>query len=166
MAGLLALQAADLVKILGLAYGCHLKKLGKNAPLTVEMHDLTQKYWNVLVDSSRCTKGMGVTSLGSIHNKTGAVCVPVASLPPTLNVESAISASHWPGVETLNFEPRFKTPWIQAIGANPMLLNEPSLSSRDNPFSVVEEVFEKYSWIPNEYVKIGSERFMEKYCWS
>ncbi len=65
MPGLMILQAADLVKILGLAYGQHLKKSGKNAPLTIEMHDLTQKYWNILVDSSRCMKGMGITSLGS-----------------------------------------------------------------------------------------------------
>ena len=166
MQGLMTLQAADLVKILGLAYGQHLKKSGKNAPLTIEMHDLTQKYWNILVDSSRCMKGMGITSLGSIHNKTLCVCMPVSSLPSSLSLESTLSASHWPGVEAVNFDPRYKSAWIQAVGGNPMLLNEPSLSSRDNPFSLVEETFEKYSWIPSEYAKMGSERFMEKYCWA
>ncbi len=83
-----------------------------------------------------------------------------------LPLSREFSLSHWAGVETVDFEPRYKSPWIQAVGSNPMLLNEPSLSSRDNPFSLVEETFEKYGWIPGEYVKMGSERFMQKYCWA
>ena len=39
--------------------------------MTVEMHDLSQRYWNILADSSRATKEMGVVSIGSIHHKTG-----------------------------------------------------------------------------------------------
>ena len=51
------------------------------------------------------------------------------------------------------------------MGRYPLLLVEPTMSSRDNPFSLVEEAFEENSWIPKEYVGMGSERFMEKYCW-
>ncbi len=164
--GLISAQASDLVKILALAYADYRKKLGKSAPLTVEMHDLSQRYWNILADSSRAVKDMGVVGVGSIHHKTGAVCMPVASLPPTFSIESAVSASHWPDIERVEYQPRFKSPWIQTVGSNPVLLHEPSLSCRDNTFSLVEEAFEKYSWIPNEYVRMGSERFMGKYCWA
>ena len=132
--------------------------------MTVEMHDLSQRYWNILADSSRATKEMGVVSIGSIHHKTGAVCMPVASLPVKFSIAAAIAASYWPDVETVAYQSRFKSPWIQTIGSYPILLHEPSLSSRDKAFSLVEETFEIYSWIPNEYVRMGSERFMDRYC--
>ena len=71
--------------------------------MTVEMHDLGQRYWNILADSSLAMKEMGVVSNGSIHHKTGAVCMPVASLPEKFSVGSAIAASYWPDVEAVEY---------------------------------------------------------------
>src|SRR2546428_53960 len=107
-----------------------------------------------------------VVGLASTHHRTVAVCMPVASVPPRFNLESAVSASYCPDMEPVEFQPRYKSPWIQLIGSRPSLLFEPSISSRDNPFSLVEETFEKHGWIPSQYVRLTSERFMERYCWS
>ncbi len=164
-------QASDLMKILALAYGCYRKsRLGKSAPLTVEMHDLTQRYWNILADSSRAVRDMGMVAAGSIHHKTGAVCLPVVSLPEKLALDSALRVSYCPDVEPKEFQPEYKSPWIQTVGRCPLLLHEPTLSSRDNPFSLVEEVFDRFSWIPRAYVEMSSERLserlMKKYCWA
>ncbi len=66
---MISAQATDFVKTLSLAYGCYRKnRLGKSAPLTVEIHDLTQRYWNILADSSRAAMDTGVVGLGSIHH--------------------------------------------------------------------------------------------------
>src|SRR5437879_6494231 len=59
-----------------------------------------------------------------------------------------------------------RSPWTQLIRTRPSLLLEPSLSSRDNSFSLVEETFEKFGWIPSQYARLTSERFMERYCWA
>jgi len=127
---------------------------------------LSQRYWNILADSSRAVRDMGVVRVGSIHHKTGAVSMPVEKLPETLSLESVLRVSYCPEVEPDKFQPIFKSPWIQMVGKHPLMLLEPTLSSLDNPFSLVEESFQKYSWIPREYVGMGSERFMEKYCWA
>ena len=167
VAGLISAQATDFVKTLAIAYATHRKqRLGLSAPVTVEVHDLSQRWWNILIDSSRVAVDTGVVGLGSIHHRTGAVCMPVASVPPLFNLESAISASYCPDMEPVEFQRRYKSPWIQLIGSRPSLLFEPSLSSRANPFSLVEEMFEKHGWIPSQYVRLTSERFMERYCWS
>ncbi len=92
--------------------------------------------------------------------------MPVASLPETLSLDSSIAASYYPEVEPQEFRREYKSPWIQTIGSHAILLHEPTLSGRDNPFSLVEETFEKYGWIPSQYVKMTSERFMEKNCWA
>jgi len=166
-AGLISAQATDFVKTLAIAYGTHRKqRLGLSAPVTVEIHHLSQRWWNILIDSSRAAVDTGVVGVGSIHHRTGAVCMPVASVPPLFNLESAISASYCPDMEPVEFQPRYKSPWIQLIGTRPSLLFEPSLSSSDNSFSLVEETFDKHGWIPSQYVRLTSERFMERYCWS
>lgn len=166
--GLISAQAADFVKTISLAYGCYRKnKLRKNAPLTIEMHDLGQRYWNILADSSRAVKGMGVVGVGSIHHKTGAVCMPVTRVPEVFTLDSVLSVAHDSScVEREEFQTKYRSPWIQVVGAHPSLLEEPHLSSKDNPFSLVEEIFEKYSWIPKKYVEMGSEGFMKRYCWA
>ncbi len=167
IAGLISAQATDFVKTLAIAFATHRKqRMGLSAPVTVEIHDLCQRWWNILIDSSRAAVDTGVVGLGSIHHRTGAICMPVARMPPVFNLESAVSASYYPETEPVDFQSRYKSPWIQLIGSQPSLLLEPSLSSRDNPFSLVEETFEKYGWIPSQYVRLSSERFMEKYCWS
>ncbi len=166
-AGVISAQATDLVKTLAIAYATHRKhRLGLSTPITVEVHDLSQRYWNILVDSSRAAVDTGVVGLGSIHHKTGAVCTPVTAVPSSFSLEAALAASHYPDVEPADFEPRFKSPWIQTIGSHPEVLHEPEVSSRENPFSLVEEAFEKYGWIPSQYVRLTSERFMERYAWA
>ena len=167
-AGLVGAQASDLVTILALAYGQYRKEhLGLSAPFTVEMHDLGQRYWNILVDSSRAVREMGVVSVGSIHHKTGGVCMPVASVPEEFGLRSALGVSYLPDLELEEFYPKYKSPWIQTIGKNPILLHESGgLSPKEETFSLIDETFEKYDWIPKEYVQLGSERFMGKYCWT
>ncbi len=82
-----------------------------------------------------------------------------ARLPKTLSVESAIGASHCPyDVKPADFQQCYKSPWIQAVRSNPLLLNEPTVSVNDNPFSLVEETFRDYGWIPSEYVKMVLKR--------
>jgi len=167
VAGLISAQATDFVKTLAIAYATHRKqRLGLSAPVTVEVHDLSQRWWNILIDSSRAAVDTGVVGLGSIHHRTGAICMPVASVPPSFSLEPAISNSHYPDIKPVEFQPRYKSPWIQLIGNQPSLLAEPSFSSRDNPFSLVEETFEKHGWIPSQYVRLTSERFMQRYCWA
>src|SRR5207249_12269767 len=110
-------------------YATHRKqRLGLSAPVTVEVHDLSQRWWNILIDSSRVAVDTGVVGLGSIHHRTGAVCMPVASVPPLFNLESAISASYCPDMEPVEFQRRYKSPWIQLIGSRPSLLFEPTHS--------------------------------------
>ena len=104
-----------------------------------------------------------LASIGHLAVRNGAEG-NISALPSTFTIDFVISASNWPDAETGNFQLRHKSPWIQTVGSNPMLLYEPLLSSRDNPLSLVEEAFEEYRRIPDEYVKMGSERFMEKYC--
>jgi hypothetical protein len=167
IAGLISAQATDFVKTLAIAFATHRKqRLGVSCPVTVEIHDLSQRWWNILIDSSRAAVDTGVVGLGSIHHRTGAIRMPVARMPPVFNLESTVSASHYPDTEPVEYQPRYKSPWIQLIGSRPCLLLEPSLSSHDNSFSLVEETFEKYGWIPSQYVRLSSDRFMEKYCWS
>jgi len=83
-----------------------------------------------------------------------------------MNSDSTLDVSYCPEVESEEFQPKYKSAWIQTVGRHPLVLHEPTLSARDNSFGLVEEFFERHSWIPNEYVKMGSERFMEKYCWA
>lgn len=164
MEGLLSGQATDLVKTLAIAYATHRKhRLGLSAPITVEVHDLSQRYWYILADSSRAGVDTGVVGLGSIHHKTGAVCLPVTTVPSAFGLDHALRASSYPNTTIVDFESRFRSPWIQTVGCNPQLLYEPSTK---NPFSLVEETFENHGWIPSQYVRLSSERFMEKYCWS
>ena len=67
--------------------------------------------------------------------------------------------------EPAEFDAKYKSPWIQTVGVNPLVLVEPPQSTGDNPFGLVEETFEKFGSLPAEYVKMGSQYFMEKYCW-
>lgn len=172
--GLIGAQATDFVKIAGLAYGCYRRNnLGKNSPITVEMHDATQRYWNILVDSSRALRGMGVAGLGSIHHRTGGVCIPVKKLPEGeqegLSIKSALLVSNDPSLlsssKIEDFDPKYKSHWIQVVGKNPHLLYEEETKSNDNSFSLLNDLFLRYSWIPAKYVDMGSEAFMKRYCW-
>jgi hypothetical protein len=166
--GLISAQATDFVKVAGLAYGCYRKNyLGRNSPITVEMHDVTQRYRNILVDSSRALKGMGVAGLGSIHHRTGGICMPVKKLPDTeeLNLKSALDVSYDTSIKLEEFEPKYKSHWIQVVGKNPQLLYEEETKPNENLFSLVNDLFLKYGWIPNKYVEMGSEAFMKRYCW-
>jgi hypothetical protein len=48
------------------------------------------------------------------------------------------------------------------VGSNPRLLHEERKKESFDPF---EEVFEKWSWVPEQYVKLGPDLFMQRYCW-
>src|SRR2546427_122103 len=81
-AGLISAQATDFVKTLAIAYGSHRKqRLGLSAPVTVEIHDLSQRWWNILIDSSRAAVDTGVVGLGSIHHRTGGPVCPSPQCP-------------------------------------------------------------------------------------
>jgi hypothetical protein len=56
------------------------------APITIENHDVSQRYANIFVDYTRAKKDMGVVSVGSIHPTTGGVCLPVKKAPTELSL--------------------------------------------------------------------------------
>lgn len=162
-AGLIGAQTTDFVKMLGLAFGMHRRhRLGKAAPITLELHDVSQRYFHIFVDHTRAKQGMGVVSPGSIHHETGRVCLPVRKVPAELNLQSVVSCSLDPEAKVPQFEARYCSPWIQLVGENPQLLLEPQ---RPDPLSLMEETFEQYSWVPAKYVEMGSEAFLERYAW-
>jgi hypothetical protein len=61
-----------------------------------------------------------------------------------------------------SLDPKARSKWIQLVGSNPHLLYE---ERRRESFDLFEEVFEKWSWVPEQYVKLGPDSFMQGYCW-
>jgi DNA primase len=162
-AGLIGAQASDLVRILGIAFGIYRKtRLGRSAPITIENHDVSQRYYNIFVDYTRAKKDMGVVSVGSIHHETGGVCLPVMHCPPEPTLQEVVKVSFDPEAKISSHDPRVRSNWIQLVGSNPHLLFE---QRKQDSFDSMEEVFEKWGWIPEKYVQLGPDSFMSKYCW-
>lgn len=143
--GLVWNSAQDLIKVSSLAFGYEKKKKGRGFPLTIEKEDPSQRLWNIYVDWSTAIKDKGVRSLGSIHKTTGRICLPIELMP------------------SRKFEILDKFSEIRRVAANPSLLYESPLPK--SSFQAVEEVFKKYSWISEEYINLGPEKFCAKYVW-
>ena len=87
----------------------------------------------------------------------------IVSVPEEIALPSALKVC-CPELEVDEFDPKYRSPWIQTIGKNPVLLDESTSSPSDTQFNLIEGIFDKYNWIPREYVRLGSQKFMEKYC--
>jgi hypothetical protein len=162
-AGLIGAQAADFVRILGVAFGIYRRsRLGKASPITIETHDVSQRYYNIYVDYTRAKKSMGVVSVGSIHHETGGVCLPVKRLPQELILQEVVRASFDAEANLMTYDPKTRSKWIQLVGSNPHLLYE---ERKQESFDLMEELFEEFSWIPEKYVQMGPDSFMSRYCW-
>jgi hypothetical protein len=161
--GLVGAQAADFVRILGIAFGIYRRsRLGRTAPITIETHDVSQRYYNIYVDYTRAKKSMGVVSVGSIHHETGGVCLPVKRLPQELTLQEVVRASFDPEAKFVAYDPKTRSKWIQLVGSNPHLLYE---ERKQESFDLMEELFEEFSWVPEKYVQMGPDSFMSRYCW-
>jgi hypothetical protein len=93
--------------------------------------------------------------------------MPLTKVPTKNNLKEVIKSSMDPGIEIPSEidVKRYKSKEIYLVGHNPHLLVEPHVSPRKNPMSLVEETFEKYSWIIEELTRLGSERFYAGYVW-
>lgn len=136
----------DFIKISCIGFCYEKKRRGSGFPLTLERDDISQRLWNIYVDWSVGIKDRGVRSLGSIHKKTGNICMPLEFMPAS---------------RLQTFEGKFKE--ISLVASRPTLLYENPIPK--SSFSAVEEIFHKYSWMPILYYKLGPEKFYAKYVW-
>lgn len=165
--GVLWYSFADFMRLCPLAFAVERKREGRGSPITLEVSSIKQRFWNIFVDWTRSFPSAGARSLGSIHHKTAGVCMPLIEVPAKNTLKEVIKSSMDPGVEVpskIDVE-RYKSEEIYLVGHNPDLLFEPYVSPRKNPMSLVNEIFEEYSWIVRRYVTLGPEKFYAGYVW-
>ena len=136
--------AADFQKSLVLDFGRRRKKY---TPITIETTDKTERLHNIYVDCTRCFPNTGARSIGSIHHKNRPggpyVCRAWKSLPESEKEVREYST-------------------LEYVLKNPEVLNEPPYFPNENPFSLVEETFERTSDIRELYTK-NPKKFYMKY---
>jgi hypothetical protein len=133
---LVVAAAADFMRSLALDFGIQRKK---PTPITLETYNTAERMHNIYVDYTRCYLNTGVRSLGSIHHtmREGGpyVCIAWDGLLPESEKEVRSKS-------IMNF-----------VFKNSEVLRESSYSSNENPFSLVEETFERTNWIPSAYAR-------------
>jgi hypothetical protein len=138
--GLVVAAANDFMRRLALDFGF---SRSKPTPITLETYNVAERLHNIYIDHTRCYPNTGVRSIGSIHQKLREggpyVCIPWNDdlLPQLPKNEKEIRSR-----STMDY-----------IFRNPEILAEPEYSANENPFSLVEETFERTSWIPSVYMK-------------
>jgi len=138
--GLVIAAANDFMRRLALDFGF---SRSKPTPITLETYNVAERLHNIYIDHTRCYPNTGVRSLGSIHQKLreggSYVCIPWNDdlLPQLPKNEKEIRSR-----STMDY-----------VFRNPEILAEPEYSVNENPFSLVEETFERTSWIPPVYIK-------------
>jgi len=134
--GVIVAAATDFMRNLILDFGIQRKKA---TPITLETYNVAERMHNIYADFTRVYPNIGVRSLGSIHHKrrTGGPFICIAWDRYLPKDEKEVRS-----VSTMDY-----------VFKHPDVLMEPSYSINENPFSLVEETFERTSWIPPVYAR-------------
>jgi len=132
--GIIVAAATDFMRSLILDFGIQRKK---PTPITLETYNVAERMHNIYADFTRVYPNIGVRSLGSIHHKRreGGPFICIA----------------WDGFLPKDEKEVRSRSTMEYVFKNPEILTEPPYSANDNPFSLVEETFERTSRIPPAY---------------
>lgn len=134
--GIAVAAATDFMRSLVLDFGIQRKK---PTPITLETYNVAERMHNIYADFTRVYPNIGVRSLGSIHHKRRAggpfICIA------------------WDGFLPKDEKEVWSRSTMDYVFKHPDALMEPSYSPNENSFSLVEETFERTSWIPPVYTR-------------
>jgi hypothetical protein len=165
--GLISRALADFGKLLALAAAYERKMIeGQEYKISIEKENRAHRYYCILADIHSFAN-KGVRAIGSLHYKTGKVCIPLKNVPARTNLKKIIESSFMPEIDLLEeFPERYKSKWIYTILKTPQLLIEPDVYDE----MIIEKInrfFEKYGFLAEKYPSLPEERnrFYKTYIW-